>query len=115
MKQVVFLMIFCSLILGEKVFAGKGTGKVLDISVRRDLNILLVRVENYSNHPENGCVTWFHTFAAPYNEPVSKALYAMFLTAMTAEKKVVITGTNQCLLNTGSEEIREANIGPWQN
>lgn len=95
-------------------WAGHGTGRVVDVTLRAHDNVLLAKVETHSARP--ACVVWHHTFAKKYDGSApAKALYAMLLSAQLSGYTVLITGTGTCLLGTGAEEIHEMNIGPWGN
>jgi hypothetical protein len=93
-------------------WSGLGTGKVLDIALRTQDNVLAVKVQSHANPP--GCANWFHTFAKPYDSgPTVKALYAALLSAQATGQTVRVAGTGACVTGTGAEEIQEMNVGPW--
>lgn len=95
-------------------WAGSGTGKVVDVTLRTHDNILLAKVENHNSPP--ACIGWYHTFAKKYDGSASvSALYAMLLSAQVSRNTVLISGTGSCLPGTGAEEIQEMNIGFWGN
>lgn len=95
-------------------WAGSGTGKVVDVTLRTHDNLLLAKVDNHNSPP--ACVGWYHTFAKQYDGSASvKALYAMLLSAQVSGRTVLISGTGACLAGTGAEEIQEMNIGSWGN
>lgn len=93
--------------------AGTGNGAVVDVTIRTQDNLLVVKVANHIAMP--GCVLTYGTFAKPYDGSASsKALLALMLSAQATGKLVRISGSGSCLTGTVFEEIVEANVGQWQ-
>jgi len=97
--------------IASQSWAGVGTGKVLDVTLRAYDNLLVVKVQNTNSLP--GCASWYHTFGKRYDGPVTVALQAMLLSAQASGNTVHISGSGNCLAGTGTEEILEVNIGSW--
>ncbi len=115
-KRLSFLVGLMFLLCASSVaFGGKAVGKVIDITIRTQDDLMIIKMENHRSKP--GCVDWVHNFGFKYNDAQGhgKALYTMFLTAQSAEKDVFVTGIGSCISGTGTEQIKEANIGPWFN
>lgn len=111
MKKIILSMLVIVATSGSAV-AGLGLVKVTDVTLRGQDNILLVKVEAHSSKPS--CVTWAHTFGKVYDgSEMVKAIYSMLLSAQATGQPIRIAGTGSCLAGTGTEEIREINIGPW--
>lgn len=101
------------LTIGATVDAGTGSGKVVDVTVRAQDGLMVVRVERHESPP--GCAVWYHTFGKKLDGQLSSALLAQLLTAQASGKTVRVAGTGACLPGTGTEEIVEINLGPWGN
>lgn len=109
-KCVAIVLALC--LLSTSAQAGVGTGKVLDVTLRSQDGMLLVKVTTHNAPP--GCVGWYHTFVKPYDgSPTSKAFLAMLLSAQTSGKSVRVSGTGGCFAGTAAEEIAELNVGDW--
>jgi len=103
---------FTLCILSSNALAGVGTGKVLDVTIRSQDGMMLIKVTTHNAPPS--CVGWYHTFVKPNDgSPASKALLAMLLSAQASGKSVRVTGTGNCFAGTAAEEISELNVGDW--
>ncbi len=113
MKKI-FLSILITVATTGSAVAGLGLVKVTDVTIRSQDSLLLAKVEAHSSKPS--CVTWAHTFGKAYDgSEIVKAFYSMLLSAQASGQPIRIAGTGSCLAGTGTEEIREINIGPWGN
>lgn len=108
-----FLNIVLLLIPGF-VFAA-GTGEVLDITIRTEDKLLVVKVSNPG--PQPACVSWYHSYALKMEDDplVGGTIYSMLMSAQQNHTPVRITGKGTCISGwQGTEEISEVNIGGWQ-
>lgn len=113
MKKALLLLITLGM-CNTATAVGVGFGKVLDVTLRTQDNLMLVRVENPDNiSAQASCATWQHTYGMTYSGDMAKAVYSLLLAAQTSGESVKIIGTGSCLSGTGVEDIQEVNIGPW--
>jgi hypothetical protein len=113
MKKLILTSIL--FLVSTNLYATIGKGQVTDVTLRTWDNLLVVRVTIPGAQPS--CATWYHQYALKIdNNPVIGAsIYSMLMSAMKNGDTVRINGTGQCLPGTGTEELKEVNVGPWQN
>lgn len=110
------LLITTLILIFGNANATSANGTISDISIRAQDSMMFVKV---SNHIAGGgrpaCATWDLSLGLKMDTDAKKALYTLLLTAKTSGETVYIQGTGQCLNETGAEEIKEVNIGPFGN
>lgn len=113
MKKIIaalFALGFCNASLA----VGVGFSKILDVTLRANDDLLLVRMEDPdSDSSQPVCVDWNHTYGLAYSGDTAKAIYSLLLAAQTSGQTAKVVGTGSCITGTGTEEIEQVNIGPW--